>query len=176
VRVTEGADFGFVGWLGFGGVDAFEQAAVAVEERAVDPARRAISPTLSSAPSVMALSSAVRTRWRRRVESARRIVASTAAVLVVMWFSPGTGRAGFGGCGACRAWSCGGVARGDGLLKLLSLSGFEFIEPAADLVDQTADAADLFLRRHGLGASPLIEVGGGEQAFAGAQQVVEVGV
>jgi hypothetical protein len=55
-------------------------------------------------------------------------------------------------------------------------AGFEFVEVVADLVDQAADAADLFLRRHGLGACPLIEVGGGEQAFAGAQQVVEVGV
>ena len=30
--------------------------------------------------------------------------------------------------------------------------------------------------RHRFGACPVIEVGGGEQAFAGAQQVVEVGV
>ena len=65
---------------------------------------------------------------------------------------------------------------GDRLLKLLSLFGFEFVEAVADLVDQAADPADLFLRRHGVGACPLIEVGGGEQAFAGAQQVVEVGV
>ena len=35
--MTEGPDAGFVGWLGFGGVDAFEQVAVAVEEGAVDP-------------------------------------------------------------------------------------------------------------------------------------------
>jgi hypothetical protein len=57
---------------------------------------------------------------------------------------------------------------GDGLLKVLSLFGFECVEAVADLVDQAADAADLLLRRHRLGAGPLVEVGGGEQAFAGA--------
>ena len=36
-RVTRGPDAGFVWWLGFGGVDLFEQVAVAVEEGAVDP-------------------------------------------------------------------------------------------------------------------------------------------
>ena len=35
---------------------------------------------------------------------------------------------------------------GDGVLKLFSLFGFECVEPVADLVDQAADAADLFLR------------------------------
>jgi hypothetical protein len=55
---------------------------------------------------------------------------------------------------------------GDCLLKLLSLFGFEFVETVADLVDQAANAADLFVRWHRLGASPVIEVGGGEQAFA----------
>ena len=43
-------------------------------------------------------------------------------------------------------------------------------------VDQPADAGDLLLRGHGLGACPVVEVGGGEQPFAVAQQVVEVGV
>jgi hypothetical protein len=32
----------------------------------------------------------------------------------------------------------------------------------ADLVDQAADAADLFVRWHRFGACPLIEFGGGE--------------
>ncbi|GFG66621.1 hypothetical protein MKUB_41110 [Mycobacterium kubicae] len=54
---------------------------------------------------------------------------------------------------------------GDGLLKLLSLFGFEFAEPVSDLVDQAADAADFLLGGHRLDAGPVIEVGGGEQAF-----------
>ena len=65
---------------------------------------------------------------------------------------------------------------GDGLLKVLSCFGFECVEAVADLIDEAADAADLFLGGHGFGAGPMIEFGGGEQSFAGPQEVVEVGV
>ncbi|WP_432732281.1 hypothetical protein ABFA25_00295 [Mycobacterium lepromatosis] len=37
------------------------------------------------------------------------------------------------------------VHDGDGLLKLLSLFAFELAKLFSDLVDQTADAADLFV-------------------------------
>jgi hypothetical protein len=68
------------GWFGFGGVDLGEEVAVPVEEAAVDPggAGDGGDPDLGavcdgvSVPSVMARSSAVRTRCRRRVDSARR--------------------------------------------------------------------------------------------------------
>ena len=59
--MARGADLGFVGWQGFGGVDAFEQVAVTVEEGAVDSAG-AMPVTLSSAPSLTAVSSAESTR------------------------------------------------------------------------------------------------------------------
>ena len=75
------------------------------------------------------------------------------------------------GRGSGRVWRVRGMPSmdaavaaddGDGLLKVLSLFGFEFVQAVADLVDQAADAADLFCRRHGLGACPLVEIGGGE--------------
>ena len=63
---------------------------------------------------------------------------------------------------------------GDGVLDLLALFTAEFIEASADSGDQAADASDFFVGGHGFGACPVVEFGGGEQAFAGAQQVVEV--
>jgi hypothetical protein len=55
-------------------------------------------------------------------------------------------------------------------------SGGEIVEAAGDSLDQSSDAADLFVRRRRLGACPLVEIGCGEQAFTDAQQVVEVGL
>ena len=59
---------------------------------------------------------------------------------------------------------------------VLAFVGGELVEAGADPGDEAADAADLLVRGHGLGACPVVEVGGGEQAFPVAQQVVEVGL
>ena len=65
---------------------------------------------------------------------------------------------------------------GDGVLDLLSLFCGEFVETGIDAGDQAAGASDFFVRGHRFGACPVVEFCGGEQAFAGAQQVVQVGV
>jgi len=48
------------------------------------------------------------------------------------------------------------------------------VELGGDPVDQPSDAGDLLVGRGGLGPGPGVDVGGGAEAFAGAQQVVEV--
>jgi hypothetical protein len=88
--------------LGFGGVDAFEQVAVALEEGAVDSGA---ASDVGDAELRAVFDGVVKRGKDALVESARRpsIIASTAGVVVVMGFSPGAGRAGVGGCAACRA-------------------------------------------------------------------------
>ena len=63
----------------------------------------------------------------------------------------------------------------DGLFDLGSLIGGEVVEVVLDAMDQVLDSADLLFGRHGFGLGPGVEVGGGEEAFAVAEQVVQVG-
>ena len=65
----------------------------------------------------------------------------------------------------------------DGVLDLGSLGVVELGDVAFDAVDQPPDPGDLFVGGGGVGAGPLVEaIDGGGEAFAGAQQVIEVGL
>jgi hypothetical protein len=63
---------------------------------------------------------------------------------------------------------------GDGVVDLFAFTGVEGVHAAADPVDQVADAGDLFFGGQSLGAGPVVEFDGGPDAFAVAQEVVEV--
>ncbi len=54
--------------------------------------------------------------------------------------------------------------------------GVEVVEPGFDAGDQPPDPVDLFVGGCGLLPCPVVELGAGEEAFAVAEQVVEVGV
>jgi len=54
--------------------------------------------------------------------------------------------------------------------------GVEVVEPGFDAGDQPPDPVDLFVGWCGLLSCPVVELGAGEEAFAVAEQVVEVGV
>lgn len=64
--------------------------------------------------------------------------------------------------------------------SVVDAGSFGLVEPgdaAADAADQLPDPGDLFLGGGGVGAGPLVDpVKRGGQPFAGAQQVVEVGL
>ncbi|WP_237817204.1 hypothetical protein [Mycobacterium lepromatosis] len=66
-------------------------------------------------------------------------------MLMVMWFFPNAGWKWSAGKGSATHNAVLAVHDGDGLLKLLSLFAFELAKLFSDLVDQTADAADLFV-------------------------------
>ena len=66
---------------------------------------------------------------------------------------------------------------GDRLVDAGSLGLVELGDVAFDAVDQPPDPGDLLLGRGGVGAGPVVDaVDGGGQPFAGAQQVIEVGL
>ena len=65
---------------------------------------------------------------------------------------------------------------GDGLVDLVAFGGGELAEAGVDPGDEPPDPGDLLLRGQGLGVRPVVQVGGGEQAFPVAQQVIEVGL
>ena len=101
-------------------------------------------------------------------------VASEAMVAVV-----GGGRGGADGGHAERDGVGGAVTAHDGdrVVDLGSLGVVEAGDVAFDPGDQPPDPGDLLLGRGGVGAGPFVDtVDGGGQPFAGAQQVVEVGL
>ncbi|MDQ3274075.1 MAG: hypothetical protein M3Q39_03335 [Actinomycetota bacterium] len=66
---------------------------------------------------------------------------------------------------------------GDGVVDLGSFRFVESGDVAVDPVDQAPDPGDLFGGGGGVGAGPLVDtVDGRGQSFAGAQQIVEVGL
>jgi hypothetical protein len=66
---------------------------------------------------------------------------------------------------------------GDGVVDLGSLDFVESGDVALDSVDQPPDPGDFLVGGCGIGAGPLIDtVEGGGEAFAGAQQIIEVGL
>ena len=66
---------------------------------------------------------------------------------------------------------------GDGVVDAGALGVVELGDVAFDAVDQPPDPGDLLLGGGGVGAGPVVDpVDGGGQPFAGAQQVVEVGL
>ena len=54
--------------------------------------------------------------------------------------------------------------------------GGEVVETGLDAGDESANGPDLVFGGHGFGACPFVDVGGGEDSFPVAEQVVEVGV
>src|SRR5260370_181016 len=68
------------------------------------------------------------------------------------------------------AWSACRVQGGGTVL------GWEVGEEGGDAGEERPDAGDLLLGWHRLGAGPLLDVGGGEEPLAVAQQVVQVGL
>ena len=62
-----------------------------------------------------------------------------------------------------------------GLFDLGSFVVGEVVQVLLDPVDQILDPADLLLGRQRLGLGPVVQIGGGEDAFAVTQQVVQVG-
>ena len=65
----------------------------------------------------------------------------------------------------------------DGLVDLGALGVVELGDVAFDPVDQPPDPGDLLLGGGGVGTGPFVDpVDGGGQPFAGAQQVIEVGL
>ena len=65
---------------------------------------------------------------------------------------------------------------GDGGVDVGSLLVGEVLETGLDPGDETADADDLFFGGHGFSSRPLVDIGGGKDSFAVAEQVVEVGL
>jgi cyclase len=64
---------------------------------------------------------------------------------------------------------------GDGLVGLLAFGGGEVFQAGFDAGDEAADGGDLLAGGDGLGSCPLVDVGGGEDPFPVAEQVIEVG-
>jgi hypothetical protein len=59
-----------------------------------------------------------------------------------------------------------------GLVDLGSFVVGEIVQVLLDPVDELLDSTDLLLRRHRFGLGPVRQVGGCEDAFAVAKQVV----
>ena len=64
----------------------------------------------------------------------------------------------------------------DGLPGLLAFSGGQVLQSVLDPGDEPPDPGDLLMRRCCFSARPLIDFGRGQDAFAVAEQVVEVGM
>src|SRR6185369_12776582 len=65
---------------------------------------------------------------------------------------------------------------GDRLVDLRAFGGGELVQAGFHPADEVADPADLLLGRGGVGAGPVVgAVEGGDEAFTGAWQVIEVG-
>src|ERR1039458_7794884 len=84
-------------------------------------------------------------------------------------------------CSGVRGWArLGGVprlaAQGGGVGDAGAVGGGQLGDVAFDPVDEPPDSGDLLLAGGGVGADPFIDaVDAGGEAFAGAQQVIEVG-
>ena len=96
--------------------------------------------------------------------------------VVVMRCAPGGGRAGVGGRGMPRMTVRWRRTTATACVDLVAFVGGEVVEAGADPGDETADPGDLLLGGGGFGAGPVVEVGGGEQSFPVAEQVIEVGL
>src|SRR6266508_2371831 len=130
------------------------------------PACRAMVLTLISCPLVVAALRTLRTRagaWCRRGgrRSWRRCCCwcrwSCAALR--SWVEVGSADAGHAERDAAVAAHCG-----DGVLDLSAVVVGQFVEVCADAADQPADPGDLFVGGCCLGAGPVVDVAGGEQA------------
>ncbi len=65
---------------------------------------------------------------------------------------------------------------GRGLVDLVTFGGGQLAEAGFDPGDELPDAGDLLFRWQSVGSCPVVQLGGGEQAFLAAEQVIEVGL
>ena len=65
---------------------------------------------------------------------------------------------------------------GHSVVDLSAFFGAQVVQAGTDVCDESADAGDLVLGRHGLGACPVVEAMGGEHPLPVAQKVVQVGL
>ena len=175
-----GPGAGSVRRLGLGGVELFEQVAVPVEERPVDfgsPGDAADADLVTAGGGVV-----------ESLDDALAAPGSVGAAPFGHGCGGGRGHGGGGVHGVLRADLDGGRAgagqaeHGDAVPRTAATGGRsgcvrrrELAEVTGDFRDQPPDPGDLILRWQGLCFCPFLHVGGSEDSFPVAQQVIEVG-